>query len=134
MALIKIIEGAIEGTDTWADVWSKAESLVDPTVKKIESALETFTDQFLSDFGSQALSQAAALAPAVIAGTTSIQDAAATLGGQITADALTDAEKDGTVALNALRVNITAQTAAPTVITPTAEPEQSADPAPESAS
>src|ERR1700733_3052285 len=118
MALIKIVEGAIEGTDTWGDVLKKVEQLGGEVIADGETALEAFTDQFLSDFGSQALAQAAALAPGVIAGTTSIQAAAATLGGQITADAITDAEKDGTVALNALRVQITAQTAAPSVANP----------------
>ena len=125
MALIKIVEGAIEGTDTWGDVLKKVEQLGGEVIADGETALEAFTDQFLSDFGSQALAQAAALAPGVIAGTTSIQAAAATLGGQITADAITDAEKDGTVALNALRVQITAQTAAPSVANPSTDSGQS---------
>lgn len=80
-------------------------------VDDVSPVLTTFLKQFLSDFGSQALSQAAALAPGIISGATTIQEAAVTLVGQVTADAATDAEKDGTVALNALRVQIEASKA-----------------------
>lgn len=83
----------------------------------IDPALLAFIKQFASDFGSQALTAAAPLALQVIAGTTTIQAAGATLATQLSADALTDAEKDGTVALNALRVQITAAQVVP-VVTP----------------
>ena len=109
-ALNKLLAGDISGALNDIEV-----SLGNLFHDDIVPALKTFIGQFASDFGSQALSQAAALAPAVIAGTTSIQDAAVTLGGQLTVDAVTDAEKDGTVALNAMRVQITAQSPAPAV-------------------
>ena len=108
MALLKIAENVIEGKEPVSDLVSKIESLIGQTVPVVETAVETFVEQFASDFGSQALTQAATLAPSVISGSQTIQEAAATLGTQVTADAITDAEKDGTVALNALRVQITA--------------------------
>lgn len=75
-------------------------------------ALTTFVKQFASDFGQQALALAGPAAAQVLAGTP-IKDVAASLLPQITADAVTDAEKDGTVVLNALRVQVTAAVVAP---------------------
>lgn len=80
------------------------------------NVIETFIKQFASDFGLDMLSKAEALAPQVLSGTLTIQAAGATLLAQASAVAITDAEKDGTVALNALRVQIEAakSTNAPT--------------------
>lgn len=79
--------------------------------------LKVFITQFVSDFGAQALTAAAPLALQVISGSITIQAAGAQLGTQLATSAVTDAEKDGTVALNALRVQITAAQAAPAVVT-----------------
>jgi len=86
----------------------------------IAPALTAFVNQFASDFGSQALALAATSVGQVIAGTP-IQTVAATILPQITADAITDGEKDGTVVLNALRVQLTAASSSAAVTgTPTA--------------
>lgn len=77
--------------------------------------LGQFVGQFASDFGKQVLSDAEALAPAVLAGTTKIQDAAAQLITQAAPQAVNIASADATqIALNALRVHVTALQAAPT--------------------
>ena len=80
-------------------------------------ALKAFIEQFLSDFGNQALSVGATLAPKVISGEISMQDAGAQIASQLASIAVTTAEKDGTVALNALRVQITAAQQAQTPVT-----------------
>lgn len=113
MAFVKIVEGAIEGDRPWSDVWSDIQKGESQLGQVVVPALEKFTEQFLSDFGSQALTEAEKVAPSVLDGTQSIQDAATSILPLITADAVTDAEKDGTVALNAVRVQLTALTAAP---------------------
>ena len=88
-------------------------------IKKIEDAiteifiaaptvLETFAKQFATDFGLDMLNKAEALAPQVLSGAVTIQDAATTLLAQATKVAVSDAEKDGTVAFNALRVHVEA--------------------------
>ena len=110
MALIHIIEGAISGTDTWENVLKKIESLFTSEVAVAETALETFAKQFLTDFGKQALSLAATAVGDLLAGK-GIKDIAAEITPQITADAISTAEKDGTVVLNALRVQLTAAAA-----------------------
>lgn len=80
-------------------------------------ALKTFIEMFASDFGSQALSIAATAVGQVATGT-DIKTIAATVTAQITAAAITDAEKDGTTVLNAVRVQLTAaQVAASAVAT-----------------
>jgi hypothetical protein len=110
-ALDDVVQGDLSaaGTEASGAMRDIGTSLKGLFTDDVIPALKLFIQQFASDFGSQALSQAAALAPAVLSGQTTIQSAAGTLAGQITADAVTDAEKDGTVALNALRVQITAQ-------------------------
>ena len=119
MALLKIALNVVEGKEPIGDLVSKVESLVGNafggSVKVVENVLETFGEQFVTDFGSEMLTKAEALAPAVITGTTSIKDAGAQLMADATTAAITDAEKDGTVALNALRVQITAQLTPPKV-------------------
>lgn len=114
-ALIRIVRNVVDGQEPIGDIFTKVGQLAGGVVIPVENALESFVKQFATDFGQQALAQAAALAPAVISGETSIKDAASTLGGQLTTDAVTDAEKDGTVALNALRVQIEAQKATPAI-------------------
>lgn len=126
MALFKIAQNVVEGKEPAIDLLNKIKELGGELINDGETVLETFAEQFASDFGTQALSQAETLAPTVIDGTQTIQQAATTLLGQVTADAVTDAEKDGTVALNALRVQITAQTTSSQVA---ADPKPSVDPA-----
>lgn len=113
MAFLKIVEGAIAGDRPWSDVWADIKKGITQVGQVVVPALETFVDQFLTDFGSQALTLAEGVAPKVLSGEMSIQEAAASIVPGITADAVTDAEKDGTVALNAVRVQITALNSAP---------------------
>lgn len=70
-------------------------------------SLKAFIEMFTSDFGSQALSLAGDAVGQLVDGA-SIQVVAADIMPKITAAAVTDAEKDGTVVLNALRVQLTA--------------------------
>lgn len=79
---------------------------------EVAPALTMFINTFASDFGAQALALAAGAVGQLIGGT-SIQAVAASITPQITAAAITDAEKDGTVVLNALRVQLTAAQGAP---------------------
>lgn len=88
---------------------------------EVVPALRTFIHTFASDFGSQALSIAATAVGQAIAGT-SIQDIAASVLPQITAAAITDAEKSGETVLNAVRVQLTAQSNA-TAPQPVPQPE-----------
>ena len=104
MSLIGIIRNAIEGKQSWSDVRHKIEALVGASVI---DPLKLFTNQFASDFGKQALKIAADDVTKVLAGA-SIKDVAANIVSQLSDVAVTVAEKDGTVALNALRVHLTA--------------------------
>lgn len=70
-------------------------------------ALKLFINTFATEFGSQALSLAGTAVASAVSGT-SIQSIATTVGTQITADAVTDAEKAGDTVLNAVRVQLTA--------------------------
>lgn len=76
------------------------------------AALKTFIAQFATPFGSQALALAGTAVSAAAAGD-SIQTIAATVTPQITADAVTDAEKAGEVVLNAVRVQLVAAATPP---------------------
>lgn len=79
------------------------------SLEKQFPALGTFVTQFGSDFGQKILADAEALAPAVLAGTTSITAAATQLISQVATQAASIASADATtVALNALRVHVTA--------------------------
>jgi hypothetical protein len=84
----------------------------DDVLPDAKLALSTFVSQFATPFGSQALSLGVT-AVADAAEGQNIQQIAAAVGPQITADAVTDAEKAGEVTLNAVRVAITAQAASP---------------------
>ena len=114
MAFLQIVEGAIEGNRPWSDVWSDIGKGGSQLGQIAVPALAAFAKQFMSDFGSQALALAEPEAAAVLAGTKTMQQAGADILPQITADAETDAEKDGTVALNAVRVQLTALATTPT--------------------
>lgn len=118
MAFLKIVEGAIEGERPWSDVWADIKKGFSQLGQVVVPALETFVDQFLTDFGSQALALAEPEAQKIISGEKTIEQAAADLIPQIAAVAVTTAEKDGTVALNALRVHLTALQSAPVALTP----------------
>lgn len=88
-------------------------------------ALGTFVQQFGSDFGQKVLADAEALAPAVIAGTTTITVAAAQLVAQAASQAKSLAISDATtIALNALRVQVTA--ASPVALTVATTPTPAA--------
>lgn len=113
MSLIHIAEGALEGTDTWTDVGSKIEQLVGMGAQEVGSDVESFVKQFFTDFGKQALDLTIQYAPQVISGALTINEAKDTVLPLITADAVTDAERDGAVVLDALRVHITNLLAAP---------------------
>lgn len=91
-------------------------------------ALKVFITQFVSDFGSQALSAAAPLALQVIAGSITMTEAGTQLAEQLGPLAITDAEKDGTVALNAIRVQITAAQTTPVVVAPVVTPDAPVEP------
>jgi hypothetical protein len=82
-------------------------------------ALKTFISQFSTPFGAQALAAAGAAAASVISGTTTIQAAGTALVAQIGTDALQDGENAATVALNALRVQITASSPSSSAATST---------------
>jgi hypothetical protein len=74
-------------------------------------ALKTFINQFASDFGAKVLSDAAVLAPEVVSGTVGIVAAGTQLLQQAASQAGSIATQDAvTVALNALRVQVTALT------------------------
>ncbi len=96
-------------------------------------ALKLFVTQFLTPFGSQALALAGTAVGEAVSGTP-IQTIAASVEPQITADAVTDAEKAGDVVLNAVRVQLTAQSTAPVAdpnaISPVPTPETPASVAP----
>lgn len=78
-------------------------------VKDVEPALEAFIHQFTTDFGALALQEAAALAPAVKANPSSILTVGADLVSKLASKAGGIAAQDAlTVALNALRVHVTA--------------------------
>lgn len=116
MAFFHILTDAIEGNRPWADVWADLKKGEQQVGQAVVPALETFCQQFLTAFGAQALSLAETEAPSVLSGSKTIQQAAADIAPQITADATTDAEKAGTVALNAVRVQLTALTVVPAVV------------------
>jgi hypothetical protein len=71
-------------------------------------ALKTFVSQFATPFGSQVLAAAETEAASVISGSTTMEAAGTALVSQVGTDALQDGENAATVALNALRVQITA--------------------------
>ena len=112
----------------FAGALRKIQSEVGDFLSAAPSVLETFAKQFASDFGLDMLNKAEVLAPQVLSGAVTIQQAGATLLAQAGVEAVTDAEKDGTVALNALRVQIEAQKAtaaavqAPVAVAPTEVP------------
>lgn len=124
MSLFGIALNVIEGKEPLSDFTSKVSSLLRPDVSAGETAVANFVAQFASDFGAQMLNGAETLAPQVLSGQLTIQAAGTQLMATATTDAVTDAEKDGTVALNALRVQITAKTA-PASTTPVVAPETS---------
>lgn len=75
----------------------------------VEPAIEAFVSQFITDFGKKVLADAEALAPQVASGQVSIVEAGTQLLAQAAAQAGGIAANDAvTVALNALRVQITA--------------------------
>ena len=121
MSLFGIALNVIQGKEPLSDFTSKVSSLLTPAVNSAEKVIANFVAQFASDFGAQMLTSAETLAPKVISGELTIQDAGKQLMATATTDAITDAEKDGTVALNALRVQITAQVA-PASTTPVVAP------------
>lgn len=111
-ALIRITRSVVTGDEPVADLFTKVQQLVgnafNGAAHIVGDALETFVEQFASDFGAEALAKAEPLAIDVLSGKTDIKTAAITLGTQLEAVAITDAEKSGTVALNAIRVHLTA--------------------------
>lgn len=66
-------------------------------------ALKTFVSQFATPFGAQVLGLAATAGADLLQGK-SVPDIATEIAPQITADAVTDAEKAGQVTLDAVRV------------------------------
>jgi hypothetical protein len=99
-ALVNLEQGNIEGA-----ILDIETSLKNLFTNDIVPALKTFISQFASEFGSQLLADAATAAPGILAGTTSIETAAASLLSQAGVQATSDAT---TLALNALRVQVTA--------------------------
>lgn len=112
MSLWHIAVNVVEGKEPAVDLVNKLESEFGLAVTVAENAVELFAQQFLTPFGQQALALAASAVSAVLSGTP-FQEVAATITPQITADAITDAEKAGTVVLNALRVQLTATQSTP---------------------
>jgi len=96
------------------DALRDAADWVENRVEGLESkfpVLGQFVQQFASDFGQKLLTDAEAVAPAVVAGTTSITSAASTLFTEAEAQAASLSVSDATtLALNALRVHVTALT------------------------
>lgn len=134
MAFFQILGGAITGKRPWSDVLADMEKGEAQVGAVVVPNLEKFVEQFFTDFGAQALALAEGEAPAVLSGSKTIQQAAADITPQITADATQDAEKDGTVALNAVRVQLTALATAPAALALAApvapeEPAPAAEPA-----
>lgn len=84
-------------------------------------AIKTFASQFATPFGSQVLGLAVSAATGALQGQ-SVTQIAATIGPQITADAITDAEKAGQVTLDAVRVAVTAQLAIAAPVASPADP------------
>lgn len=126
MSLWHILENVVEGKEPVSDLVSKVESEVGIGITVAENAVELFAQQFLTPFGSQALSLAGSAVGQLLGGN-SIQAVAASITPQIVVDAVTDAEKAGSVVLDALRVQLTAAKAQS--VTPTApDPEPTPDP------
>lgn len=121
MSLFGIAINVLKGREPLPDFTSKVSALLKLTVSTAETVVANFVAQFASDFGAQMLNGAETLAPKVLSGELTIQAAGTQLLATATTDAVTDAEKDGTVALNALRVQITAQTS-PASTTPVVAP------------
>ena len=116
----------IEAGD-FSGAFRKVASWVESDVAALQGqfpVIGQFLTQFTSDFGKKVLADAEALAPGVIAGTSSITSAAATLVSQAATAGLSIAESDATqVALNALRVYVSApdaSAAAPSAASPAA--------------
>jgi hypothetical protein len=114
------------------DILVSAENLLGRVETDAEKAaavaLKTFVSQFATPFGQQALGLAATAATDVLQGQ-SVPQIAATIAPQITADAVTDAEKAGQVTLDAVRVALSGATPNSSSSTATTETPPASPPA-----
>jgi hypothetical protein len=107
------------------DIVVSLENVLGVAASDAALAIKTFASQFATPFGSQVLGLAVTAATGALQGQ-SVTQIAASITPQITADAVTDAEKAGQVTLDAVRVAVTSQLALPTSV---AAPPSSSAPA-----